>query len=184
MMKWTVYACVLVSFLLVPINGAQAKIEAGEPEYIGEFAAHNPVGGQYTALEHVAPTAVTHLRGLGFGGAETHKDIPGATSPARVKSGAPIEFVVRVASQSADPLSYIHFFALDVSKDHRTLHVFRVSPFGFSERRTSQLQAIPFTVAKMGSDYFRLTLIQPLPAGEYLWDNDGIPGGYCFGVDL
>ncbi len=183
-MKWTVYACVLVSFLLVPINGAQAQIGAGEPEYIGEFAAHNPVGGQYSALEHVAPTAVTHLRGLGFGGAETHKDIPGATSPARFKSGAPIEFVVRVASQSADPLSYIHFFALDVGKDHRTLHVFRVSPFGFSERRTSQLQAIPFTVAKMGSDYFRLTLIQPLPAGEYLWDNDGIPGGYCFGVDL
>jgi hypothetical protein len=183
MMKWTVYAFVLASSLLLPISGAQAQIGAGGPEYVGEFAAHNPVGGQYTALEHVAPTAVTRLRGLGFGGAETHKDIPGAASPVRFKSGEAIEFVVRVASQSADPLSYIHFFALDVGKDHRTLHVYRVSTFGFSSRRTSQLQAIAFTAAKMGPDYFRLTLVQPLPAGEYLWDSDGIPGGYCFGVD-
>jgi hypothetical protein len=43
------------------------------------------------------------LRGLGFGGAETHKDIPGATSPARFKSGAPIEFVVRLLRRAPIP---------------------------------------------------------------------------------
>jgi hypothetical protein len=182
-MKWTVQIFLLISLSLAAPTGAQAQTVAGEPQYVGSFAAYNPVNGQYIALEHTTPTAVTRLRGLGFGGAETHKDILGAASPVRVKAGEPIVFVVRVASQTTDPLSYVHFFALIVGKDRRTLPVFRVGTFGFTERRTSQSRAVAFTAARMGSDYFRLTPVQPLPAGEYLWVSDCIPGGYSFGVD-
>jgi len=102
-------------------------LAVGAPEYDGNFVERDPASGRYMPLERVTASIETRVRGFGFGGAESHARIPGPTSSVRFKVGQSFEFVVKVASQDQDPLTYVQFYSLANANGDRIL------PYSISE---------------------------------------------------
>ncbi len=172
---------VLVAFLCQSAI-AQEKQTVKEPEYIGVFF-YLEENGNLIALERQTPEAKMKVKALGYGGAESLLRIKGDQSTVRFKADQKLVFVVRVASQTIDPISVIEFYRFEVKKGYRQLTVAKAGTMGMNSKSTVSEFAVQFNVAKYGESSFKVVPATTLAPGEYCLSGSGAKDGFCFGID-
>ncbi len=100
------------------------------------------------------------------GGNRQYREVDGATSPVRVKSGQRMLFVVRLAN-GIDPNTFV-LSMLETENGAR--------------RWKNAGTAILFNVTKYGEASYGLTPVKDLPDGEYAFVRKDFSDSYCFGV--
>jgi hypothetical protein len=179
-----------VIFSLSQIKAIAAPTRTVEPEYIGVFVALDPSSGALIELERHTTTQHTKLKGLGFGGGEGYLEVPGERSPIRFKADAVPPFLVRAASQQADPQSSIRLISWTVEKGSRRVTVATVGPMGIGTKTGVDENLLLFNATRYGESSFKIVPAQPLRPGEYAL---GRPAGiethgagqdsFSFGID-
>jgi hypothetical protein len=97
----------------------------------------------------------------------------GASSPARLKSGQKMLFVIRLAN-GIDPTTF-SLFPLETKNGSRRTE----SDPG---NKTAPL-TLMFNVTRIGESSYGLAPLQDLAAGEYAFSPKNSDDAYCFGVD-
>lgn len=161
---------------------AQEKKTVAEPEYIGVFF-YLEENGNLVALERQTPESKFKLKALGYGGGESLLRIKGEKSTVRFKVDQKLAFVVRVSSQSIDPVSVIDFFRFNSKKGYRQITVAKVGTIGIGAKTTVSEFAVQFNVAKFGESSFKIVPANALTPGEYCLSGSGTQDGFCFGID-
>lgn len=168
--------------LLAGGAGAQPKPVAPHgPQYIGVFEAAIQDDVR-VPLERQTLRAVTEIKFMGYGGAESSVGATGERSPVRFKAGEPLSFVVRVQDQHTDPSMIYHLSALKPKKGSRFQSQVKTGSMGLSARSTGQDSQLPFDAVSYGAEFVRLTPRTPLPPGEYMIGLGGLDE-FLFGVD-
>lgn len=162
----SVFSAVVILSLSL-ISFAQAATKTVEPEYIGVFVALNRSTGALIELERHTASQHTKLKALGFGGGEGYGEIPGERSPIRFQADAIPPFLVKVASQQADPRSSISLIRWTVTKGARRITLATVGAFGIGSKTGSGENFLAFNATRYGETSFNIVPAQPLPPGEY-----------------
>ncbi len=133
-------------------------------------------------------TAAIHASGGGFIVAKSRAvyEIPGAKSPVRFHSGAPVVFLIRsaLAQLSIDPSTQYMLRRLDSKKKDREI-VFMTghfSPVGSSSQTDFNAGQIAVSFARVGESSYQVTA-SSLPPGEYALSRSYGQDMFCFGVD-
>ncbi len=183
---WLPMCCLL---LLSSVSTRAQKAPA-EPEYENVAAFLDPSAGALKPLERQTLATAAKPKVLGFGGATGSSTVQGEKSPVRFTFGQKLEFVVRVASQTVDPVSVIELHHFTVAKGARVIDTVRVNSVfkGGGVKESSAQSAVTFTAAKYGASSFKIGASQPLAAGEYVIlvksaNTLTAPAAFCFGVD-
>jgi hypothetical protein len=140
-----------------------------EPELIGVVYFRDE-SGKLISLERTAGEPRTRRVGLTI---VASSEIPGVTSPVRLKNGQKPLFVVRLAN-GIDPAT-IKLLPLDSTKKGRQPRPVPGNP--------TRSIAILLNVTKVGESTYGLTPVKDLPPGEYCFHPQNSTGVYCFGVD-
>lgn len=172
----------VLAILLCQSVLAQEKKTMAEPEYIGVFF-YLEENGNLVALERQTPEVKMKVKALGYGGAESLLRIKGEQSTVRFKADQKLTFVVRVSSQSIDPVSIIDFYRFNSKKGYRQLTITKVGTMGMNSKTTVSEFAVQFNVAKYGESSFKVVPANTLLSGEYCLSGKGTQDGFCFGID-
>lgn len=152
------------------------------PEYVDVIEA--VVDGQRIDLERVEPKYRAKIKGLGFGGMKTTLEIDGGRSPVRFASGKPVEFVIRVANQDADPVAYVALYRAKANKKVRSMIIAQA---GFGGATTTGNgggnDKIAIAGNKYGSRFYRIKPVALLGPGEYMIKGGNGTTGFMFGID-
>jgi hypothetical protein len=84
-----------------------------------------------------------------------------------------------------DPATIVQIYSLKVEKGHREVQVAKLRQFS-GVKGTLGNTAVPFDVAKYGSNSVVLRPQSTLAPGEYMWATNStlvVPQAYCFGID-
>ncbi|MBK9529227.1 MAG: hypothetical protein IPO41_13150 [Acidobacteria bacterium] len=178
-MKILLLFALIVTFTMVRRNTAAQK--AVEPEYLSVFFFLED-SGILKPLERQTPESKIKVKGLGFGGGEGYLQIVGEQSPVRFKSNTKFEFVVLVASQQTDPMSFIQLFSFEKTKGIRRLMMAKVGSMGMSSKNVTNQNAVSFNAAKYGTSSFKISPASELKPGEYCLITANSMTAFCFGV--
>jgi hypothetical protein len=152
-------------------SGTNAQIKVTEPEFSGTIVFVNDSVGAGVKLEQQAASMGTKASGSSyvpivgvFSGKSTVKNyVKGASSPVQIDKKVKIQFIVKVADNSVDPVSVINIFRLNPEKDTRTIEVGSAK---FASGAKTDIKFLPFDATKYGQNSYLITL-ENLEAGEY-----------------
>lgn len=170
--------CLALAALTALSAASSVQAPPAGPEYLGVVEAH--VNGTTRQLERQRIVVNARIRLGGLGGIKSNYEMPGARSPVRFAAGQQVEFIVRVASQEADPQTYISFYRLDSKKKKRIVTAMRADYGGATN--TLNRHSVAFDARKHGTQFFRLVPLGPLTPGEYMITATS-QDGFLFGVD-
>lgn len=169
-----------VSLLASAPAGAQRASQL--PEYVGQVNAVH--GSRTIPLERQNARNDFKIRAMGFGGGKMRLLVEGERSPVRFRSGDPISFVIRVASQDTDPAEFIRLLPVKSRKGTREMETLSTGFAGVTGARDRlNERAIPFDASRSGAQGFRITLREALRPGEYAIQTSGAGSLSLFGVD-
>lgn len=176
----------LVWLLVAPVSIAQDSAPF-EPEFVGVFAASDPVSGNVVALTRETSNRRHRLRGLGIGGGESYLEFPGPRCATRIPRGANFQFIVRVApdmiERAIDPQDLVEFFQLRTLGNIRRLQLVNAGFVGMRVRSTENDAAVPFDAVRHGVTSYAITPHSPVTPGEYFLRLGEDHDSFCFGVD-
>jgi len=142
--------------------------------------------GKLISLERQTAATVFKTGGLFVMNMKSTLEFAGGKSPVRIRSGEPLEFVVRsdLAWSDLDPNARYSLRHLDEKKTKRELVIMtgRASPLGSSTQTTGAQGVLPVEFSKYGDNSFKLRA-GPLPPGEYAVSCLHRQTVFCFGVD-
>jgi hypothetical protein len=147
---------------------AQDRQERAEPVEINQFFFFVSAG-QFKPLEQQLPVVPRSKNFLA---------VEGNRSPIRFVQGEPLSFVIRLASEIADPASAVQFLKLKPQGDYRVLE--RVTG---ASKTMSYAGLVPFEAESYEESSFKIKPKSGLSAGEYALTVVGEKDAYCFGVD-
>jgi uncharacterized membrane protein len=145
-----------------PLTSAQ------EPELIGVVYLRDESGG-LISLERTTGVLRTRRVGLAIG---YSSEMPGATSPVRLKNGQKPIFVVRLAN-GIDP-GKMKLYPLDSTKQIRRTK---------TDPKNRLWITVQLNITQVGASTYALAPVKDLPSGEYCFSPDGSNDAYCFGSD-
>ena len=153
-------------------SGTNAQIKVTEPEFSGTIVFVNDSAGagvkleQQTASMSASANGASYVPVVGFfAGKSTAKNyVQGASSPVQIDKKEKIQFIVKVADNSVDPVSVINIFRLKSEKDMRTLEIF--SGKIVSGAKVADIKFLPCNATKYGQSSYLITLENP-ETGEY-----------------
>ncbi len=181
-MKYLHFGMILVIVLFFQTVSAQQSQKILEPEYIGVFFYLNE--GKLVALERQSAESKLKIKAMGFGGGESILQIKGEQSNVRFKADQKVEFVVRVSSQSTDPVSIIQFYRFESKKGMRRLSIAKAGTMGMGAKSIVNQNAVSFNAAKYGESSFKIVPANALLPGEYCFSGAASQDGFCFGIDV
>ena len=152
-----------------PAPVAEAINTVSEPDLIGVMYFQD-LSGTLLSLEQ--NRAMPRRRASG-NSQQTYWEMAGASSPARLKSGQKMLFVIRLAN-GIDPTTF-SLFPLETKNGSRRTE----SDPG---NKTAPL-TLMFNVTRIGESSYGLAPLQDLAAGEYAFSPKNSDDAYCFGVD-
>lgn len=148
------------------ISSAQTP-EVPEPDFIGEVFAILPDGGTAKLEKETVQMRTRANAGVlivGIGKAKTKIIVESPEAAVRLKSGDPIQFVVKAVDNATDPVSIINVFRFENTKKRRLAEVASASSFG--SVKSNKLERLRFDARKYGESSYLLTLVDK-PAGEF-----------------
>ncbi len=172
------------SLLICVATEPSSAASVTEPQYIGTIEARELSTGNYVLLERATPEAHTSTTLFGIAGVSRDVSYPGEKSPVRFNAGQKVDFVIRVERQDQDPMTLIQFWSLAPKDGKRVLPLWETgSVYNNNVNHTAMQHAVPFTVDKLGKNFFVFRASSPLPPGEYSLSASNIADGYNFGID-
>jgi len=160
---------------------ASAPAAPPEPDYEGVYALLDPATGKLSDLER-AEAVTRERRGSGLVTKVRIFEFPAGRSPVRIPPGVQPEIVVRVPSQSKDPMSIVYFYSVEMRGNQRALPYAKVDSLSGRIEKLP-LVRVPIQVSKYGSASFRFTPTELKRPGEYCLSSSLNPFFFCFGAD-
>lgn len=151
-----------------------------EPEFVGVVFRLGSAG-ELLALERQTPVMKGRVRFMGYGGANNTMELKGGRSSVRIKTGEPMEFVVRGYAPQMDPSTMVQLLALKAGKDKREITTAQIRVFGASTVDPNA-GSLPVNAGRYGQASIKVVPASPLAPGEYAL-RSGSMDLFCFGVD-
>lgn len=158
-----------------------------DPQYKGIYVARIGTSPTDVTLERQRTKVKMRMKALGLGGVNISFVVPGERSTVRLASGENLSLLVRIADDSADPMTLIKISKAKVSKGNREFSGVSTS-FGSFTGRSKEAEPVLFEVKTYRPLILRIVLPPALPAGEYCattapnFDNPE-PDSFCFGIN-
>lgn len=146
---------------------SQSKINADEPEYIGEainVSSENVVIPLEKQSVKIQAKAGASMYLTGIGKVKSKMVIEGGSSPIKFKAGTPLTFIVKSFDNKSDPLSIVSIVKFEATKKQRKSEL--SSAGTFSGVSTNNQTYIPFKSKKYKESSYEIK-IDATEAGEY-----------------
>jgi hypothetical protein len=163
-----------------PPSVSPSSSDVAEPEYTNRPYAL--IAGKLTPLEHVTLTRETRTTSHVISAKQVQFDVAkGPKSTMRLSANT--HFVIQTNTGGADPADLIHLRVFKVEKKNREFLTTTVnaSVIGGAKSHTADDTFVPITIKKYGAASFEIIPSEPLPEGEYFFQN--AMQADCFGVD-
>lgn len=163
----------ILTVIIISISSLFAQeIKINEPEFTGTIIYVNDTVGDGMKLEKQTTSTSTKanaaayvpLVGLAAGKAKSKNVVNGSTSPVKINKKENVKFIIKVASNSADPSTILNVFRLTPEKDKRTLEVASARTIGGS--KSGNIEFLPFNGKKYGVSSYLIEFDKMEP-GEY-----------------
>jgi hypothetical protein len=170
--------------VLIIATACFAQSASPEPDIADIFYLVD--GAKLTSLERQSVTFHGSAHGFIVTSIKSSSEFAGNKSPIRLKSGQPLEFIVRsiIPSSAIDPNTIYCLRKLNGKKKTRELVMMsgHVQPFGVSTTVKPEEGVLPVEFTAYGSSSLKV-VTQQLVAGEYAIGKFDGPAVFCFGVD-
>ncbi|MBX3267074.1 MAG: hypothetical protein KF831_10240 [Acidobacteria bacterium] len=156
---------ILLLFALIAFGVAVSLGQTGEPEFIGEALLVRPDGSTVKLDKEIGD----FTSGISWSSNSWNAlslEIAGGKALTRIKTGEPIELIVRAVDNNSDPLTIIAIYKFKAKKKSRSVLLSKDNSGTFLKSRTSSKNMVRFTGSKSGLSSYRISLTD-LPAGEY-----------------